>query len=117
MADEGLGPNGAMLFCMEYLEQNLDWLVDGLRGLEGDYFVFDVPGQVRRRRPLPLPRARALELDPRLTPPSPRRRAAARSSSAPTTTRSRASWRPCAGSTTACVLRILAGIAAAVLLR
>lgn len=49
MREEGLGPNGAMLYVMEYLEQNLDWLVDGLRGLDGDYVVFDVPGQVCRR--------------------------------------------------------------------
>jgi GTPase SAR1 family protein len=48
MREEGLGPNGAMLYVMEYLEQNIDWLVNGLRGLEGDYVVFDVPGQVRR---------------------------------------------------------------------
>ena len=23
----GLGPNGAMIYCMQFLEQNIDWLV------------------------------------------------------------------------------------------
>lgn len=42
-----LGPNGAMLYCMEYLEKNLDWLEDALASLPPDhYLVFDTPGQV-----------------------------------------------------------------------
>lgn len=50
MDEYGLGPNGAMLYCVEYLEANFDWLVDELdRVLEGDggngYVVFDTPGQ------------------------------------------------------------------------
>lgn len=46
MAEFGLGPNGAMLYCMEYLEENFDWLQEGLEALEGDYFIFDIAGQV-----------------------------------------------------------------------
>ena len=52
----GLGPNGGMLFCMEYLEENFDWLVQrlddiqkahGQKGRDGEvYVLFDVPGQV-----------------------------------------------------------------------
>ncbi|EDO30990.1 predicted protein [Nematostella vectensis] len=41
-----LGPNGGLIFCMEYLEKNLDWLENQLKALEGHYFVFDCPGQV-----------------------------------------------------------------------
>ena len=26
MEELGLGPNGAMVYCMEFLEKNLDWL-------------------------------------------------------------------------------------------
>ena len=26
-----LGPNGALMFCMEYLETNFDWLLDKLK--------------------------------------------------------------------------------------
>ncbi|KAJ1301489.1 hypothetical protein OPQ81_008746 [Rhizoctonia solani] len=50
MDEHGLGPNGGMLYCMEYLEANFDWLEEQLRLknlLNGDsYVVFDVPGQV-----------------------------------------------------------------------
>ena len=46
MTEYGLGPNGAMLYCMEYLEANFDWLEEGLAELEGGYVIFDVAGQV-----------------------------------------------------------------------
>jgi hypothetical protein len=46
MDEYGLGPNGAMLYCMEYLEANFDWLEEGLAELEGGYVIFDVAGQV-----------------------------------------------------------------------
>lgn len=47
MDEHGLGPNGAMLYCMEYLEANYDWLEDRLKELGKDvYVLFDLPGQV-----------------------------------------------------------------------
>lgn len=46
MNELGLGPNGAMLYCLEYLEKNVDWLVDRLQGLKTKYLIFDFPGQV-----------------------------------------------------------------------
>jgi GTPase SAR1 family protein len=51
MNEYGLGPNGAMLYCIEYLEANFDWLIEELdKLLEQDggngYVVFDTPGQV-----------------------------------------------------------------------
>ncbi|WVQ81630.1 hypothetical protein IAT38_003754 [Cryptococcus sp. DSM 104549] len=51
MAEYGLGPNGAMLYCVEYLEANFDWLVERLDEVLGEeggngYVVFDTPGQV-----------------------------------------------------------------------
>jgi GTPase SAR1 family protein len=30
----GLGPNGGLVYCLEYLEQNLDWLAERLAPLE-----------------------------------------------------------------------------------
>ena len=43
----GLGPNGGMLYCMEYLDENFDWLDEKLKALGKDaYVVFDLPGQV-----------------------------------------------------------------------
>jgi GPN-loop GTPase len=43
-----LGPNGGLVYCMEYLEANLDWLKERLAPLEADgcFFLFDCPGQV-----------------------------------------------------------------------
>lgn len=41
-----LGPNGGLLYCMEYLEANLDWLQDKLSCYTEHYFLFDCPGQV-----------------------------------------------------------------------
>lgn len=47
MAEHGLGPNGGMLYCMEYLEANFDWLEERLKELGKDaYVLFDLPGQV-----------------------------------------------------------------------
>ncbi|WVQ98671.1 hypothetical protein IAU59_005802 [Kwoniella sp. CBS 9459] len=51
MDEYGLGPNGAMLYAVEYLEANFDWLIERLdEVLEADggngYVVFDTPGQV-----------------------------------------------------------------------
>mmetsp|Transcript_27413 Transcript_27413/g.52206 ORF Transcript_27413/g.52206 Transcript_27413/m.52206 type:complete len:307 (-) Transcript_27413:283-1203(-) len=42
-----LGPNGGLVYCMEHLQQNADWLREKLRSLESDtYLLFDLPGQV-----------------------------------------------------------------------
>jgi GTPase SAR1 family protein len=47
MNEHHLGPNGGLLYCMEYLEANYDWLEDRLKELGGDaYVLFDIPGQV-----------------------------------------------------------------------
>ncbi|KAG8451270.1 hypothetical protein GDO86_003483 [Hymenochirus boettgeri] len=46
MAELHLGPNGALLYCMEYLQENLDWLRGRLQSLRGTYFLLDCPGQV-----------------------------------------------------------------------
>ena len=47
MAEFKLGPNGSMIYCLEFLEANLDWLVNKLRDLKTcRYFIFDLPGQV-----------------------------------------------------------------------
>lgn len=46
MNDLSLGPNGALMYCMEYLEENYDWLLIKLRALKDSYLIFDMPGQV-----------------------------------------------------------------------
>lgn len=48
MKFDKLGPNFSILRCMEYLEENLDWLMDKLAPLTPNHYVlFDFPGQVK----------------------------------------------------------------------
>ncbi|KAG4099993.1 hypothetical protein H8356DRAFT_1663488 [Neocallimastix lanati (nom. inval.)] len=42
----GLGPNGGMIYCLEYLEKNIDWLLEQLDKIQDKYIIFDCPGQV-----------------------------------------------------------------------
>lgn len=48
MEDEELhfGPNGGLVFCLEYLVENSDWLRDQLGDQDDDYILFDCPGQI-----------------------------------------------------------------------
>lgn len=48
MQEMQLGPNGGLLYCMEYLEDNLEeWLGEELEGYgDDDYLIFDCPGQI-----------------------------------------------------------------------
>ena len=49
-----LGPNGSLMYCIEYIENNLDWLVKRLQllidnhssSLPPIYILFDCPGQI-----------------------------------------------------------------------
>jgi hypothetical protein len=41
-----LGPNGALVYCMEYLEKNMEWLDNKLKPFSEMYLLFDFPGQV-----------------------------------------------------------------------
>lgn len=47
MEELGLGPNGALIYCMEYLLENMDWLEEELNKFDDDeYLVLDCPGQI-----------------------------------------------------------------------
>lgn len=48
MDDEELrfGPNGGLVFCIEYLLENSDWLHEQLGDGEDEYILFDCPGQI-----------------------------------------------------------------------
>ena len=35
MSELDLGPNGGLIYCLEYLEKNLDWLVEQLKTHSG----------------------------------------------------------------------------------
>ncbi len=47
MEDHSLrfGPNGGLVFCMEYFANNFDWLEESLGHVEDDYVLFDCPGK------------------------------------------------------------------------
>ncbi|KAF5189363.1 Gpn-loop gtpase [Thalictrum thalictroides] len=56
MEELSLGPNGALMYCMEHLEENLDdWLTEELDNyLDDDYLVFDCPGQIELLSHVPV---------------------------------------------------------------
>lgn len=41
-----LGPNGGLVYCMEFLEKNAEWLHSKLDSVSGNYVLLDCPGQV-----------------------------------------------------------------------
>jgi len=48
------GPNGGLIYCMEYLVANLDVLDDALGSYEDDYIIFDCPGQIELYTHIPV---------------------------------------------------------------
>lgn len=47
MLKQKLGPNGALIFCMEYLLNHMSWLEEQIETFaEDSYFLFDCPGQL-----------------------------------------------------------------------
>ncbi|XP_004053931.3 GPN-loop GTPase 3 isoform X2 [Gorilla gorilla gorilla] len=56
MEDDSLrfGPNGGLVFCMEYFTNNFDWLENCLGHVEDDYILFDCPGQIELYTHLPV---------------------------------------------------------------
>ncbi|KAJ7904447.1 GPN-loop GTPase [Mycena olivaceomarginata] len=46
MGELNYGPNGGLVYCFEYLLQNMDWLEEELGGFDDDYLIFDCPGQI-----------------------------------------------------------------------
>jgi hypothetical protein len=47
MEEHKLGPNGGLMYCMEFLLENIEWLEERLRELDTNYVIFDCPGQVK----------------------------------------------------------------------
>lgn len=63
MEEMELGPNGGLIFCMEYLIDNVDWLADELEQLGNEaYVLFDCPGQIELFSHVPLMRTLVNEL-------------------------------------------------------
>lgn len=55
MEELGFGPNGGLVYCMEYFLANSDWLKDELDNFgEDEYVILDCPGQVELYCHLPI---------------------------------------------------------------
>lgn len=62
MEELHLGPNGGLVYCMEFLGNNLDWVRDEIGGYEDDYIIIDCPGQIELYTHLPVMRLFVEEL-------------------------------------------------------
>jgi hypothetical protein len=55
MEEVGLGPNGGLIYCFEFLMENLDWLAESLDSLTEDYLIIiDMPGQIELYTHVPI---------------------------------------------------------------
>lgn len=55
MEEMSLGPNGGLIYCFEFLMENLDFLTDSLDSLTEEYLIiFDMPGQIELYTHVPI---------------------------------------------------------------
>jgi GPN-loop GTPase len=59
-----MGPNGALVYCMEFLLQNIEWLEDKLDAyVDNDYLILDLPGQIELYTHFPFMRELVRKLE------------------------------------------------------
>lgn len=55
MEEMGLGPNGGLIYCFEFLLENLDFISDAIDPLSEEYLiVIDMPGQIELYTHVPV---------------------------------------------------------------
>jgi GTPase SAR1 family protein len=55
MDEMKLGPNGGLIYCFEFLMENLDFLTEALDSLTEEYLIiFDMPGQIELYTHVPI---------------------------------------------------------------
>lgn len=54
MEELELGPNGGLVYCFEYLMNNLDWLDEEIGDYDDEYLIFDCPGQIELYTHIPV---------------------------------------------------------------
>ncbi|KAF2271673.1 transcription factor Fet5 [Westerdykella ornata] len=55
MEEMSLGPNGGLIYCFEFLLENLDFLTDPLEEVTDEYLIiFDMPGQIELYTHVPI---------------------------------------------------------------
>ncbi|KAJ2001847.1 hypothetical protein GGI04_001752 [Coemansia thaxteri] len=62
MDELGYGPNGGLVYCFEFLMENMDWLEEQLGDYEDDYLILDCPGQIELYTHIPIMRQIAQQL-------------------------------------------------------
>eukprot|EP00048_Salpingoeca_helianthica_P000201 m.39930 g.39930 ORF g.39930 m.39930 type:complete len:280 (+) comp10230_c0_seq3:17-856(+) len=50
----GLGPNGGLIYCLEYLINNMEVLEEVIGDFSDDYLLFDCPGQIELYTHIPV---------------------------------------------------------------
>jgi GTPase SAR1 family protein len=59
MEELAYGPNGGLVYAMEYLIDHIDWLLDEIGDYEDDYLIIDCPGQIELYSHVPIMRTLA----------------------------------------------------------
>ncbi|KAK6455301.1 putative transcription factor Fet5 [Scheffersomyces xylosifermentans] len=54
MEEMDLGPNGGLVYCFEFLLNNLDWLDEEIGDFNDEYLIFDCPGQIELYTHIPV---------------------------------------------------------------
>ncbi|CUM63189.1 uncharacterized protein PRCAT00000758001 [Priceomyces carsonii] len=54
MEETDLGPNGGLMYCFEFLLNNLDWLDEEIGDYNDEYLIFDCPGQIELYTHVPV---------------------------------------------------------------
>ncbi|KAL9010278.1 MAG: hypothetical protein Q9173_004776 [Seirophora scorigena] len=55
MEEMGLGPNGGLIYCFDFLLENLDFLTQALEALSEEYLIIiDLPGQIELYTHIPV---------------------------------------------------------------
>ncbi|KAL8795274.1 MAG: hypothetical protein Q9195_002285 [Heterodermia aff. obscurata] len=55
MEEMGLGPNGGLIYCFEFLLENLDFLSEAIEPLSEEYLIIiDMPGQIELYTHIPI---------------------------------------------------------------
>lgn len=39
-------PNGGLIYCMKFIEDNISWLIERISKLKNKYLIFDLPGNI-----------------------------------------------------------------------
>ncbi|KAI7899943.1 GPN-loop GTPase, partial [Cokeromyces recurvatus] len=54
MEELDYGPNGGLIYCLEFLLNNIDWLEEEIGSYDDDYLIFDCPGQIELYTHFPI---------------------------------------------------------------